>query len=137
MKPLKLVPDNTNIPFMRWRLVALALSLLLVAGSLGLLATKGLNLGVDFKSGSRFDGHLEQAATPEKLRDVLAEVDRGVEDGVERDGADLAEDAEPGVHAVGQDAGRRPGRLGEVPAPGRRPAAQAASSWGSRSRRGL
>ena len=41
MALLKLIPDNTNLPFMRWRNVALALSLLLIAASLasGLAAT--------------------------------------------------------------------------------------------------
>ena len=34
MKLLKLVPDNTNIDFMRWRNVALVISILLTVGSL-------------------------------------------------------------------------------------------------------
>ena len=49
--PLKLVPDNTNIGFVRMRYVAFALTLLLTLGSIGLLATRGLNLGVDFVGG--------------------------------------------------------------------------------------
>ena len=49
--PLKLVPDNTNIGFVRLRFVAFALTLLLTLGSIGLLATRGLNLGVDFVGG--------------------------------------------------------------------------------------
>ena len=49
--PLKLVPDNTNIGFVRLRYVAFALTLLLTLGSIGLLATRGLNLGVDFVGG--------------------------------------------------------------------------------------
>lgn len=51
MKLLKLVPDNTNIPFLKWRLLAVAFSLALVFGSLALVAVRGLNLGVDFKGG--------------------------------------------------------------------------------------
>ncbi|MBC7520973.1 MAG: protein translocase subunit SecF [Sandarakinorhabdus sp.] len=49
--PLKIVPDNTNIGFVRMRFVAFALTLMLTIGSIGLLATRGLNLGVDFVGG--------------------------------------------------------------------------------------
>lgn len=48
---LKLVPDNTNIDFVRWRPVAIGLSVLLIAASIFLIATRGLNLGVDFIGG--------------------------------------------------------------------------------------
>ena len=51
MKLLKLVPDNTNIRFLRWRVPFYAISLLLMAASLALVFTKGLNLGVDFLGG--------------------------------------------------------------------------------------
>ncbi|MBC7504771.1 MAG: protein translocase subunit SecF, partial [Sandarakinorhabdus sp.] len=49
--PLKLVPDNTNIGFVRMRYIAFAVTLLLTLGSIGLLMTRGLNLGVDFVGG--------------------------------------------------------------------------------------
>jgi preprotein translocase subunit SecF len=51
MKLLKLVPDDTNIDFLKWRVMAFALSLVLMAASVGLVATKGLNFGVDFIGG--------------------------------------------------------------------------------------
>jgi len=51
MRLLKLVPDNTNIDFMRWRKLALVLSVLLTLASIALVATRGLNLGVDFIGG--------------------------------------------------------------------------------------
>lgn len=51
MKLLKLVPDNTNIRFLRWRVPFYAVSLLLMAASVALMFTKGLNLGVDFVGG--------------------------------------------------------------------------------------
>ena len=51
MKLLKLIPDNTNIKFLRWRIPFYVVSLLLMAASVGLVATKGLNLGVDFVGG--------------------------------------------------------------------------------------
>ncbi|MFA9201637.1 MAG: protein translocase subunit SecF, partial [Cypionkella sp.] len=51
MKLLKLIPDHTNIRFLRWRVPFYAVSLLLMAASVGLLFTKELNLGVDFVGG--------------------------------------------------------------------------------------
>jgi preprotein translocase subunit SecF len=51
MKLLKLVPDNTNIDFLKFKWPAVIISILLVIGSLALVATRGLNLGVDFKGG--------------------------------------------------------------------------------------
>ena len=51
MKLLKLIPDDTNIKFLRWRVPFYVVSLLLMAASIGLVATKGLNLGVDFVGG--------------------------------------------------------------------------------------
>ncbi|QYU69814.1 protein translocase subunit SecF [Leptolyngbya sp. 15MV] len=51
MRLLKLVPDNTNIPFLKWRVPFFVLSMLLIIGSWGLVLTKGLNFGVDFAGG--------------------------------------------------------------------------------------
>ena len=51
MRLLKLVPDNTNIDFMKWRHWALILSLLATLASLTLVGVRGLNLGIDFVGG--------------------------------------------------------------------------------------
>ena len=71
MKLLKLIPDNTNIKFLRWRVPFYAVSLLLMALSIGLIGFKGLNLGVDFVGGQAvrvtFVG--EPAAPIAELRD--------------------------------------------------------------------
>ncbi len=48
---LKLVPDQTHIGFIKLRFAALALSAVLVVGSIVALFTLGLNFGVDFKGG--------------------------------------------------------------------------------------
>lgn len=53
MRPLKLVPDNTNIPFLKYRNVAMALSMLLIIGSIALCFVKGFNLGIDFVGGQQ------------------------------------------------------------------------------------
>ena len=62
MKLLKLVPDNTNIRFLRWRVPFYAVSLLLMAVSLTLVFTKGLNLGVDFVGGQMIRTTFTQSA---------------------------------------------------------------------------
>ena len=49
--PLKIVPDNTNIGFVRLRFIAFALTIALTLGSIALVAARGLNLGVDFVGG--------------------------------------------------------------------------------------
>jgi preprotein translocase subunit SecF len=51
MRLLKLVPDDTNIDFMRWRNVALVISIVLTAASIAVVAVRGFNLGVDFVGG--------------------------------------------------------------------------------------
>lgn len=53
MRLLKLVPDNTNIHFLKWRVPFYVVSLLLIAASLTLVFTRGLNLGVDFVGGQQ------------------------------------------------------------------------------------
>jgi preprotein translocase subunit SecF len=60
MKLLKLVPDNTNIQFLKWRMPFYVVSLLLMAASLTLVFTKGLNLGVDFVGGQMIRVTFEQ-----------------------------------------------------------------------------
>ena len=65
---LKLVPDNTNIGFVRMRYVAFALTLLLTIGSIALLATRGLNLGVDFRGGLTMETQFSSAPPLDTLR---------------------------------------------------------------------
>jgi preprotein translocase subunit SecF len=69
MRPLKLVPDNTNIPFLRYRFVALVVSIVLILGSGALVATRGLNLGVDFVGGQMLRVQFVQPVDVEVLRD--------------------------------------------------------------------
>ncbi|GAA3250979.1 hypothetical protein GCM10020258_06340 [Sphingomonas yabuuchiae] len=51
MRLLKLVPDNTNIDFVRLRGWAFGLTLALTLLAVGVTFAKGLNLGVDFVGG--------------------------------------------------------------------------------------
>jgi len=51
MPLLKLIPQNTAIPFLKFRKFALIASMLLVFGSLGSWLGIGLNTGIDFRGG--------------------------------------------------------------------------------------
>jgi len=62
MKLLKLVPDHTNIHFLRWRVPFYVASLLLMAASITLVATRGLNMGVDFVGGQMIRVTFTQSA---------------------------------------------------------------------------
>ena len=69
MKLLKLVPDNTNIDFMRWRALALVLSVFVTIASLALVAVNGLNLGVDFAGGQMIRTTFSQPIQVDQLRE--------------------------------------------------------------------
>ena len=73
MKLLKLIPDNTNIKFLRWRVPFYVVSLLLMAASITLVATKGLNLGVDFVGGQQVRATFAEDVAP--IADVRQEID--------------------------------------------------------------
>ena len=77
MKLLKLVPDNTNIDFMRWRNVALVLSIIATVASLVLVGVKGLNLGVDFVGGQMIRVTFVQQVDVEKLRSDVGSLNIG------------------------------------------------------------
>jgi preprotein translocase subunit SecF len=62
MKLLKLVPDHTNIHFLKWRVPFYVVSLILMAASWGQVLTKGLNLGVDFIGGQMIRVTFERSA---------------------------------------------------------------------------
>ena len=73
MKLLKLVPDHTNLDFMRWRNLALILSLIATVFSIGLTAYHGLNLGIDFVGGQVVR---VEFAKPVHIDELRARVDR-------------------------------------------------------------
>jgi preprotein translocase subunit SecF len=68
MKLLKLVPENTNLDFMRWRNVALVLSLIATVASISYTVYRGLNLGVDFVGGQLIRVSFAQPIDVEQLR---------------------------------------------------------------------
>lgn len=51
MKPIRFIPNETNIPFVKYHIPGMLLSALIVLLSIGAIYVKGLNFGVDFTGG--------------------------------------------------------------------------------------
>jgi preprotein translocase subunit SecF len=73
MKLLKLVPEGTNLDFMRWRNLALALSILATTASIIYTVYRGLNLGIDFVGGEVVRAEFVR---PVHIDDLRTRVDR-------------------------------------------------------------
>lgn len=71
MKLLKLVPDDTNIDFVRLRGWAFGLTLLLSVLALGITFYKGLNFGVDFEGGLMIEERFAQKPDLDRVREVV------------------------------------------------------------------
>ncbi|QDX25717.1 protein translocase subunit SecF [Sphingomonas suaedae] len=68
MRPLKLVPDNVNIDWMRWRHIATAITVAMVVVSITLLVMRGLNFGIDFVGGQNIRVTFSQQVDIDSLR---------------------------------------------------------------------
>ena len=55
--PLRIIPDDTNLPFMKWARIRTPISLFLIALSFVLFYTVGVNEGIDFKGGTVIEVH--------------------------------------------------------------------------------
>lgn len=71
MKTLRFIPDGTAIDFIGKRFIAYAISLTLIVGSFALLATKGLNFGIDFTGGTLIEIKTPQIPDLSHLRKEL------------------------------------------------------------------
>ena len=67
-----------NINFMRFRKIAITISLVLFVGSIGSIFTKGLSLGLDFSGGTLVEIQYEDSVDLQEIRGVLS--DNGYED---------------------------------------------------------
>jgi len=79
MKLLKLVPENTNIHFLKWRVPFYVVSAILVVASWTLVFTRGLNYGVDFAGGQEISATFtkEKTAPISELRELVGKLGYG------------------------------------------------------------
>ncbi|MCW5646883.1 MAG: protein translocase subunit SecF [Sphingopyxis sp.] len=90
MRLLKLVPDDTNFQFLKWRHIAMAISILMIVASIVLVATRGLNLGVDFVGGQSVRVEFTQTMPPiDEIRSKVAAIGLG-EATIQQFGSDKA-----------------------------------------------
>ena len=73
---------NVNVDWLRWRWHALVLSWLVILAGVGLMATRGLPLGIDFSGGTLVVVKFEQAVTEDAIRSAIP----GDEESVQRYG---------------------------------------------------
>ena len=74
---LHLIPHDTRINFMRYHKVTFALSMIMVVGSILLIAFKGLNFGVDFAGGIEIEAPAPGPADLSALRSQLSQLQLG------------------------------------------------------------
>lgn len=77
MRLLKLVPDDTNFDFLRWRKLAIVISTMLIIASIALIAVRGLNFGVDFAGGQLIRVTFAHPVSVDDLRDQVGDLGLG------------------------------------------------------------
>lgn len=68
---MELFNPNSNIDFLSKRKISLAISIILILVSLGLLATRGLNYALDFTGGVLVEVHYEEPVEIDQVRGAL------------------------------------------------------------------
>ena len=74
---IKIIPDHTNIDFVGQKYVAFAVTAIMIFGSIFLLATKGLNYGIDFTGGTLIEVAVQQTPDLSALREDLNNLNLG------------------------------------------------------------
>lgn len=77
MKTLNLVPHDINIAFVPKRVMFFIFSAFLIASSLGLVLTKGLNFGIDFRGGILIEVRTDGPADIGEMRSQLSSLGLG------------------------------------------------------------
>ncbi|MHC1654451.1 protein translocase subunit SecF [Stenotrophomonas maltophilia] len=69
--PLHILPNDTQIDFMRWRHVAMVVTIIVFLASIGIIGFKGFNYALDFTGGTLIETRFEKAVDVEQVRDKL------------------------------------------------------------------
>jgi preprotein translocase subunit SecF len=77
MRLLKFVPDNTNIKFLAVRNIAMAISFAMIIASFVLVATRGLNFGIDFVGGQSVQVEFDRVPPVEQVRQRITAIGLG------------------------------------------------------------
>lgn len=77
MRLLKLVPDNTNLPFVSLRHWAFGITALMTIAACALVGIRGLNLGVDFVGGLMIEAKFDQPPHLDKIRSTVDSLEVG------------------------------------------------------------
>lgn len=72
---IRIVPDHTKIDFIGGRYFAFFVTFVMIAGSIALLATKGLNYGIDFTGGTLIEIAVTETPDLGDLREKLNNLD--------------------------------------------------------------
>ena len=74
---IKLVPDHTKIDFIKSRYIGFAVTAVMIIGSIFLLATKGLNYGIEYTGGTLIEIATETTPDLGNLREDLNNLELG------------------------------------------------------------
>jgi len=68
---MELFPSNSNIDFLGWRKISIAISIVLMIISIGLITTRGLNYALDFTGGVLVEVAFDQPIEVAQVRESL------------------------------------------------------------------
>ena len=77
MRPLRLIPPDTNFRFIALRKRAYVVSILLILASVASFAVQSLNFGIDFVGGTLIEVRTKGPADISAMRQTLSALDRG------------------------------------------------------------
>lgn len=69
--PLHILPNDTKIDFMRWRHVAMAVTIVVFLASVAVIGIKGFNYALDFTGGTLIEARFDKAVDVEQVRTKL------------------------------------------------------------------